>query len=105
MITKKEYNYVVNQIFLKDSPYAKNTNSKLKILSNILTDCINSVLDELEYKTYSKRELLKIYKEKYKINIHSNNKAFCIILSYIINKFDFKVRIKKEIGEKVFKII
>lgn len=44
-----------------------------------------------------------MYKDKYNMNTHTNNKAFCIMLSYIVNKYSFKIRVDKKLGEKFFK--
>lgn len=104
MITKKEYNYVVNVVFFKESPYIAYQN-QTEMCFQILKDCVDSILDYLqENKTYSKREILNVYKLKYDMKLHANNKAFCIMLSYIVKNYNFEVKVERKLGEKVSRI-
>lgn len=47
MITKKEYNYVVNVVFFKESPYIVYQN-QTEMCFQISKDCVDSILDYLQ---------------------------------------------------------
>ncbi|MSS61441.1 hypothetical protein [Fusobacterium sp. FSA-380-WT-2B] len=115
-ITKQEYDYVVN-LFLTDSPYAKDTEDKKEIMKNFIIEFISLKSYLLEnYKIYTPQEIIKVLKKYYNGKSYEEDKngniriktwinwknylplkAELIFLDYISNKYEFSV-IKKHTG-------
>ncbi len=115
-ITKQEYDYVVN-LFLIDSPYAKDTEDKKEIMKNFIIEFISLKSYLLEnYKIYTPQEIIKVLKKYYNGKSYEEDKngniriktwinwknylplkAELIFLDYISNKYEFSI-IKKHTG-------